>query len=131
MSTVTQDPDRFHIWHLELSNAEHNRLDALDNESGRLIASSASDALGLGRFQPLDTNDQGQPIGNTRWRTSHRNAEAEFIVLGQAIDDLLAPGNAASMAGIAAVITANRNDPEIPGLSEDEIAAQFDAARGG
>ncbi len=130
MSTVTQHPDRPNIWHLEISTAEHNRLDALDNESGRLIASSVSDTLGLGRFVPLDTNDQGDPIGNTRWRTSHRNAEAELVLLGQAIDDLLAPGNAAAMAGIADAITANRDDPEnVPGPSMAEIAVLFNTAR--
>ncbi len=130
MPTVTQHPDRPNIWHLNLTSAERGRLVALNQVSGNLMASSVSETLGLGKFVPVDTDESGEPVEDTLWRTSHRNAEAEFAVLADALEYLLKPGNVADMRLIADQITASRDDPEtVPGLSMDEIAVRFNAAR--
>ncbi len=130
MPTVTRHSTRPDVWHLNLTSAERGRLVALDQVSGNLMASTASTTLGLGKFVPVDTDPDGEPVEDTLWRTSHRSAQAEFLILADALEDLLKPGNVSKMRPIADQITAGRDDPEAPGLSEDEIAVLFNEARG-
>lgn len=125
MPTVTQDPDRPNIWHLELSSAEHGRLVSLGEQPGRKIASTAAEGLGLGRFVPVDTKPDGSPAANTRWRTSHRNRRAALQVLADALEDLLTPGRLVAMQ---AIVDAWGSE-EPPG--EAELAVRFRDARPG
>ncbi|MCP4225235.1 MAG: hypothetical protein GY773_18000 [Actinomycetia bacterium] len=97
MATISRRQSRPNIWVLTSTNAEYNRLEALDNSVGRKIASSVCDSLGLGSFNQVDDDDP-----SSDWFTAHRDAEAQLTVLAEAIDDLLAPGNLGKMRALVA-----------------------------
>jgi hypothetical protein len=124
-ATVVQDSIDPNSWILSISNADHNRLTAMGESEGRSIASTASKDLGLSRFVAVNTNDQGNPVGNTRWYVKHTmpHGQEKFTVLADAINDLLAPGR---LAAIQAIIAQMRTEK---GLSEQEVADLFRTTR--
>ncbi len=109
-------------WRLVLDTAEHARLVALDEQAGRLVASSVVDDLGLGRFVPMASGD---------WFTAHRH-RGNITSLAAAVDDLLAPGNAAAMQTLTRQVRdgLDRNEGDPPALTVTEIADLFNAAAG-
>ncbi len=115
-------------WRLVLDTAEHARLVALDEQAGRLVASSVVDDLGLGRFVPVDTTGDGDPAPNTDWFTAHRHHD-NITNLAAAVDDLLAPGNAAAMQALTAQVRDSLDDTG-PALTVTEIADLFNTAAG-
>ncbi len=122
MTTVVQAG---RSWRLVLDTAEHARLVALDEQAGRLVASSVVDNLGLGRFVAVDDTP------TTDWFTAHPNRSA-ITDLAAAVDDLLAPGNAAAMQTLTRQVRdgLDRNEGDPPALTVTEIADLFNTAAG-
>ncbi len=120
MTAVVQAARR--SWRLVLTHAEHVRLETLDEQAGRIVASSVVDNLGLGRFVAVDDTP------TTDWFTAHPNRSA-ITDLAAAVDDLLDPGNAAAMQTLTAQVRDSLDDTG-PALTVTEIADLFNTAAG-
>ncbi len=111
---------------ITLTNAEHNRLQALGDATVRRIVSETTDQIGLGRFVPVDPDDP-----NTDWFTAHpdnqNNARQALPILADRLRFAVRQSNATK---IRALVKDVDGTDTIPPITRADRAARWRAAGG-
>lgn len=119
---------------LVLTAREHASLVALGEADVRRIISSSTDQIGLGRFVPVDTDDNGDPVVGTDWFTAHPDDQANAVrappKLQERLQWVIDPANSPRVKLIVDDMKVERAKPEMPELDEATLKARLVAAGG-